>query len=315
MRASRLTGCRSMALHALAVAAAAAPPDPRPNPGSVVLAGNARITVLTARLLRLEWSDGAAFEDRETLSFAHRNLPRPAFNVTRDASGLAVETAFLHLFYAYPYGPFSASNLLVDVHATGARWRPGMAAGGGRNLLGTVESLDGVTGGVDLDCSNVTGCIGHDQENPTTGDSPECRCAEITVDIESRRGGHSTSARWTSDGGHFLPHRYCAFAPIGRDGWAVYDDLDGKGQSGRAVIDGSSGWINTSGRRPANGSQWDTYFFGHGLEYKAALADLARVSGPPGRVPREVLGTWWSRYWPCAEIISPEIISPRSRLT
>ena len=22
------------------------------------------------------------------------------------------------------------------------------------------------------------------------------------------------------------------------------------------------------------------------------------MSGPPGRVPREVLGTWWSRYWP-----------------
>jgi hypothetical protein len=81
-------------------AAAAAVPDPTPNPASVVVVGNARFTVLTERLLRLEWAEGARFEDRETLAFAHRHLPAPAFNSSRPSPAtLAIDTAYLSLTY------------------------------------------------------------------------------------------------------------------------------------------------------------------------------------------------------------------------
>jgi hypothetical protein len=272
-------------------AAAAAVPDPTPNPASVVVVGNARFTVLTERLLRLEWAEGARFEDRETLAFAHRHLPAPAFNSSRPSPAtLAIDTAYLSLTYtAEPGGGasggggggfarFAPHNLAVVVHATGAVWRPGTPAGPA-NLLGTVESLDGVTGGVDLNCANLTGCAAHDSGNPVTGVGAVCR--------------------------------YCTFAPISRDGWAAFDDT-APGQSGGAVIDGATGWIvpdargssgsganaNAPANANANATTDDTYLFGHGLDYRAALRDLATVTGPPGRVPREVLGTWWSRYWP-----------------
>ena len=132
-------------------AAAAAVPDPTPNPASVVVVGNARFTVLTERLLRLEWAEGARFEDRETLAFAHRHLPAPAFNSSRPSPAtLAIDTAYLSLTYtAEPGGGasggggggfarFAPHNLAVVVHATGAVWRPGTPAGPA-NLLGTVE--------------------------------------------------------------------------------------------------------------------------------------------------------------------------------
>ena len=137
--------------------------DPRANPASVVTLGNARFTVLTDRLLRLEWSRHAAFEDRETLSFANRNLPTPHFTASQDnATGqLTIESQYVLLNYSSVVQGFTAENLQVKIKETGAVWRPGMTAE--RNLLGTVESLDGVTGGVDLDCSNVTGCAAHDQ--------------------------------------------------------------------------------------------------------------------------------------------------------
>ena len=54
----------------LLASSCAAASDPRANPASVVVAGNgsARFTVLTSRLIRLEWSAGGVFEDRETLA-------------------------------------------------------------------------------------------------------------------------------------------------------------------------------------------------------------------------------------------------------
>ena len=149
----------------LLASSCAAASDPRANPASVVVAGNgsARFTVLTSRLIRLEWSAGGVFEDRETLAIAHRNLPAPHFTVTRgsDDGALAIENEYLRLDYNGT-SRFAAGNLRVAIKATGAVWHPGRPAGSGGNLLGTVESLDGVTGGVDLNCSNATGCAGHD---------------------------------------------------------------------------------------------------------------------------------------------------------
>lgn len=40
------------------------PYDPVANASAIVVSGNARFTVLTARLIRMEWSANGAFEDR-----------------------------------------------------------------------------------------------------------------------------------------------------------------------------------------------------------------------------------------------------------
>ena len=45
----------------------------------------------------------------------------------------------------------------------------------------------------------------------------------------------------------------------------------------------------------------DWYLFAAGLDYKAALSDLAALSGPQPIPPRYALGIWFSRWWPWSD--------------
>ena len=59
---------------------------PKASPEAEVVFGNARFTVLTSRLIRMEWAADAAFEDRATLGVVNRNLPVPQFSVKKSGS-------------------------------------------------------------------------------------------------------------------------------------------------------------------------------------------------------------------------------------
>ena len=55
---------------------------------------------------------------------------------------------------------------------------------------------------------------------------------------------------------------------------------------------------------PMDGGSWtsrankqDWYFFGHGLDYIAALRDYRAVGGVIPMLPRQVFGTWWTRWF------------------
>ena len=51
---------------------ASAEVDPKADARAVVVSGNARFTVLTPQLIRMEWSESGLFEDRATLTFVNR---------------------------------------------------------------------------------------------------------------------------------------------------------------------------------------------------------------------------------------------------
>ena len=57
--------------------------DPLPNPSAVVTAGKARFTVLTDRLVRMEWGQTV---DAATFTFINRNLPAPKYQHTTDTN-------------------------------------------------------------------------------------------------------------------------------------------------------------------------------------------------------------------------------------
>lgn len=141
--------------------AAQQPRDPVADPAAVVVSGNARFTVLTPRMLRLEWAEDGRFEDRASLVFLTRRLPVPAY-ATRTVEGwLEIDTGELLLRYREGSGRFAAENLEVRSRgaaaATGAdgggeivfRWRPG--APDTANLRGTRRTLDGARGAVELE--------------------------------------------------------------------------------------------------------------------------------------------------------------------
>lgn len=153
---------RSLLLSALflqapfACRAAAGSPDrfdPVADPKAVVTFGHARFTVLTPELIRMEWSTDGKFDDHASLVFLNRKLPVPKFLSTLEANGRAevvsIETAELKLRYLpneAADGRFTADSLSITLHLNGTDvvWKPGTPDTG--NLLGTADTLDGVTG-------------------------------------------------------------------------------------------------------------------------------------------------------------------------
>jgi alpha-glucosidase (family GH31 glycosyl hydrolase) len=72
---------------------------------------------------------------------------------------------------------------------------------------------------------------------------------------------------------------------LSRDGWYLLDD------SKAPLLKGD--WVAA---RPTDaGTDW--YFFGYGNDYRTALKTLTAVGGAVPLPRRNVLGTWYSRYW------------------
>ena len=61
--------------------------NPKPNPSAVVNAGNARFTVLTDHIIRMEYGKEI---DAATFGVVNRYLPVPNFKVQKDSEGWTV---------------------------------------------------------------------------------------------------------------------------------------------------------------------------------------------------------------------------------
>ena len=121
-----------------------APANPKAKPGAIVIAGNARFTVLTDRLIRMEWAEDGQFEDRASLAIINRDLPVPAFKATKQGGGVTISTGKLTL--EYKGGRFAPGNLSVTfkLNSKPVVWHPGDEPSG--NLKGTTRTLDGCNG-------------------------------------------------------------------------------------------------------------------------------------------------------------------------
>ena len=123
--------------------------DPVADPKAVVTAGNARFTVLTPQLIRMEWAADGKFEDHASLVFLNRKLPVPKFSASQAGGKLTIRTDSLTLWYisAAANGRFDEKNLQVGFTLNGKEvaWHPGMPDTG--NLQGTTRTLDGALGG------------------------------------------------------------------------------------------------------------------------------------------------------------------------
>ncbi|MGX8706733.1 MAG: TIM-barrel domain-containing protein, partial [bacterium] len=121
--------------------------DPMPAEGAVVSGDGYRITVLTDRLLRLEYEPDNRFRDGATATALNRRFPLPAFEVRRAAGRLTIETASLRLEYDMkPFSPSGLSAVLKNALLNHASvWHYGESVG---NLKGTARTLDQADGGI-----------------------------------------------------------------------------------------------------------------------------------------------------------------------
>lgn len=125
--------------------------QPKASSQAVVVHKNARFTVLTPRLVRMEWHPEAEFEDRASLVVVNRKLSVPRFNTSENDEWLRIKTDYLLLEYKKDSGPFDSKNISVTFHHDGKQvsWHPGVKDL--HNLGGTARTLDGMNGGFDGD--------------------------------------------------------------------------------------------------------------------------------------------------------------------
>jgi hypothetical protein len=122
------------------------------DPANIVLAENARFTVLGPTLIRLEWSASKAFEDRPSFFAVQRNAAPQEFKQGSAAGALQIQTPCLILRYRADGQPFNVNNLSITVTpedgAPAIEWKPGLASKG--NLGGSLRTLDEIDGPVPL---------------------------------------------------------------------------------------------------------------------------------------------------------------------
>ncbi|MDR6643633.1 hypothetical protein J2X57_002866 [Luteibacter sp. 1214] len=130
----------AFATFVVAVASSSAHADP-------VTSGEARFTVLTPRVIRMEYSSSKQFEDAPSLVFATRgNAGDVPAKVSHEKGWLVIRTDLLTLRYKEGSGPFGADNLTVESKQLkpAIAWHPGLKET--RNLGGTARTLDQVDG-------------------------------------------------------------------------------------------------------------------------------------------------------------------------
>ena len=123
---------------------------PLADPRAVIRGGEYRITVLTSRLLRLEYAEDGAFRDTATQMALCREYSVPEYTVSESDQGLTVETEHLRLRYdRRPFSPTGLSVELTGAYAAYASiWHYGDPA---KTLGGTARTLDEADGEIPLE--------------------------------------------------------------------------------------------------------------------------------------------------------------------
>mgnify|MGYP004517062815 FL=1 len=121
---------------------------------AVFQGANYRISVLSERLIRLEYNPNGRFSDNLSLLVKNRNFDVPPFKVEQDEKYLVITTNYFNLQYIKnkPFlGPKFApdNNLKVSLAATDKVWYYGQPEV--RNFRGGAISLDNYTGKISLD--------------------------------------------------------------------------------------------------------------------------------------------------------------------
>ena len=121
--------------------------DPVAEPTAQVIVGDARFTVLTERLIRMEFVAGGQFEDRASYAFPNRRADVPDFETSLADDVTSIHTGPLMLHYRRDGRPFHAGNL--EVYCDGTRWAPGLRDR--QNLGGARRTVDTCRGAARLE--------------------------------------------------------------------------------------------------------------------------------------------------------------------
>ena len=232
--------------------------NPQAHQQAIVNAGNARFTVLTPQMIRIQYSSRQLFEDRATFAVVNRQLPVPHFTKEERDGYLYITTDALTLKYKIGgiiSGTPSADALTIQFKLNGRQvtWYPGKDDA--LNLKGTTRTLDGQIGD-------------NKRQEMENGLLSRAGWSIIDESPRTKRGDGSTTF---------------AFNPPSK-ATPTKGSYDG-GTDGIA-------WVS----QPVDKDAIDWYFLGYGHEYKKALGDYIKIAGRQPMPPLYVLGYWYSKY-------------------
>lgn len=123
---------------------------PKANAEAIITGDKYRFTVLTNRLIRIEYNNNGIFEDRATQVAINRYFDKPEFIVDETDDRLRIVTDTFVLTY-YKNREFTASSLSMkfigEFASPWTEWHYGQPKD---NLKGTVRTLDSVSGEIPL---------------------------------------------------------------------------------------------------------------------------------------------------------------------
>lgn len=262
-----------------------------------VIVGKRRFTCLSPRLVRMEFSPNGVFEDRHSVVANQERHPLP-FDEVRESNGETIlKVGQLTITSRQNDQEFFPLNLQVD-------WKLGdltqtwcYGDRDYRNLGGTVRSLDnyqrdGILSGVHPASNASPDEFFHPHnESYAVHRIYEKDGKTDWIEMIDRQGVYSVN-RYTPE---LIYNRFQSmiddltqYQPglLSRSGYFLLNDSTG------AVLDEDNFPIerNTPGTR-------DLYFFGYGLDFKAALRDFTLLSGPIPLPAKNIFGIIFCR-WP-----------------
>ena len=114
---------------------------------NIIKGNNYRFTILTPRLIRIEYNQNGRFEDRATSLVVNRSFPDNMFNVTDNNISLVITTEYFTLTYAKEK-PISNNTIKVSINGTDKEWYPGHKEV--RNVGSITYSLDDLNNNLKL---------------------------------------------------------------------------------------------------------------------------------------------------------------------
>ena len=119
-----------------------------PQSKCIIKGQSYRFSILTPRLIRIEYNSKGIFEDRATSLVVNRTFPDVNFNASVNEQALIITTEYFTLTYVKE-SPLNANTIKMVINGTTKEWSPGYKDV--RNLGGISYSLDNLDNKLKLD--------------------------------------------------------------------------------------------------------------------------------------------------------------------
>ena len=94
----------------------------KPNQNSVIEGKKYRFTILTERLIRIQYNENGVFHDAPTLIVKNRNFPKPEFSIKQDKNYLEILTSYMRILYKKEKKITNNNDFKVEIINTDKFW-------------------------------------------------------------------------------------------------------------------------------------------------------------------------------------------------